>query len=141
MLITQLAIGSVIVLSTALFHVIALVFLAQWLRQVFGYHNGSLKPTSKVLLLGLCVTAILAIHTIEAWLWAFIYLTLGEFDSLTQALYFSSVTATTLGYGDIILSEQWQLLGVFEAMGGLILFGASTAFMLSLMRSVFDHFD
>ncbi len=80
-------------------------------------------------------------HTVSAWAWAFVYLVLGEFSELTQALYFSVVTATTLGYGDLTLSEEWQLLGSFEAMGGLVLFGASTAFLLGVTRSWFAHLD
>ena len=80
----------------------------------------------------------LIIHIVEAWGWALLYLSIGEFASLARALYFSAVTATTLGYGDTTLSEQWQLLSTIEAMGGLILFGASTAFLIAMMRHIFD---
>ena len=58
--------------------------------------------------------------------------------SLRPAVYFSVVTATTFGYGDITLSDQWQLLGSFEAMGGLILFGAGTALLVEVMRYFFQ---
>ncbi|MEM9322914.1 MAG: ion channel [Pseudomonadota bacterium] len=44
---------------------------------------------------------------------------------MATALYFSVSTATTVGYGDIILTPAWQVLGTFESMSGLILFGAS----------------
>ena len=81
---------------------------------------------------------IIALHTIEIWLWALTFMLLGEFADLSTALYFSTVTATTLGYGDLVLSPDWQLLGSFEAMGGLILFGASTAFLLALVGRVFS---
>ena len=80
----------------------------------------------------------IGIHTVEAWSWAAIYLSIGEFSDLPEALYFSVVTLTSLGYGDITLSSQWQILGTFEAMAGLILFGASTAFLLGLMRKLLD---
>ena len=72
--------------------------------------------------------------------WQFVWrgVKVGEFDQLAKALYFSVVTSTTLGYGDVTLSESWQLLATFEAMGGLILFGASTAFMLAVMRKLFE---
>jgi hypothetical protein len=55
--------------------------------------------------------------------------------------YFSVVTATTLGYGDVTLSEQWQLLGTFEAMAGLMLFGTSTIFFLAAMQRLFQDDD
>ena len=83
------------------------------------------------------VLIIICIHTLEAWCWAALYLFLGEFTKLHEALYFSVVTFTTLGYGDITLSEQWHVLSTFEAMGGLILFGTSTAFLLGLMQNLF----
>ena len=65
------------------------------------------------------------------------YYFLDEFNEIEEALYFSVVTITTLGYGDITLSEQWRLLGTFEAMGGLILFGVSVAFMMEVVRRLF----
>ena len=49
-----------------------------------------------------------------------VYLALGEFRALETALYSSVVTATTLGYGELVLSERWRLLSTFEAMGGLM---------------------
>lgn len=96
---------------------------------------------------GLCfaiistVIAIIAIHTIEVWLWAAIYFYLEEFTDFSQALYFSVVTSTTLGYGDLTLSTRWQVLGTFESMGGLILFGTSTAFLIGLMEKLFFNKD
>ncbi|MBT5218882.1 MAG: two pore domain potassium channel family protein [Woeseia sp.] len=91
-----------------------------------------------IFLLAIAVLFIIGVHTVEAWSWAAIYLSIGEFSELPEALYFSVVTLTSLGYGDVTLSSQWQILGTFEAMGGLILFGASTAFLLGLMRKLFD---
>jgi len=85
------------------------------------------------------VLIVICVHTVEAWSWAVLYLYLGEFSELQHALYFSVVTSTTLGYGDVTLSPEWQMLSTFEAMGGLILFGVSTAFLLELMRHLFKE--
>jgi voltage-gated potassium channel Kch len=101
-----------------------------------------LHKTSRIVItMVFSVLVIIGVHTVEAWTWAALYLYLGEFDALQNALYFSVVTATTLGYGDITLSPDWQILGTFEAMGGLILFGVSTAFLLELMRYLFREAD
>ena len=62
---------------------------------------------------------------------------LGEFDSLEPALYFSTVTFTTLGYGDITLTEGWRLLSAFEAANGIILFGVSTAFVFAMIQKIY----
>ncbi len=77
-------------------------------------------------------------HTLEIWSWAFLYLRLEQFESMERALYFSTVTFTTLGYGDITLVERWQLLSSFEAANGIILFGVSTAFVFAVMRKLFE---
>jgi hypothetical protein len=124
------------IVATVVFHVAGLVYLASLLQRIARPAN---TPQSKIRAMALLVTAVLVIigiHTAEAWGWAALYLYLGEFSELKRALYFSVVTSTTLGYGDITLSARWQLLGTFEAMGGLILFGTSTAFLLALMRRV-----
>ena len=54
---------------------------------------------------------------------------LGDFEA---ALYFSTASFTTLGYGDVVLDHRWRLLGAIEGANGLLLFGWSTAFLISV---------
>jgi len=135
----QLLFGTLMIAGTVIFHVTALVYLANFLKRqsLIGARFQNMAVT--IYLMVISVFTIICIHTIEAWSWAALFLYLGEFSELKQALYFSVVTSTTLGYGDITLSEKWQILGTFEAMGGLILFGTSTAFLLGLMRRLFEE--
>ena len=49
-----------------------------------------------------------------------------------SALYFSTTSFTTIGYGDVVLDRQWRLLGAIEGANGLLLFGWSTAFLFSV---------
>ncbi len=140
MLASQLILGTVIITATVVFHVSGLLGLAHVLTKL-GHvpATGEHRRPRTLLLLIVTVLGIIVIHTVEAWVWALVYLHLDQFVELAPALYFSVTTSTTLGYGDITLSEQWQLLATFEAMGGLILFGASTAFLLGLMGHLFDR--
>lgn len=134
----QLAIGTVIIVVMAMFHaagLLAVFHILQWIEARSETWHESVRI---VMLLGTAVLMIVAIHTTELWGWAGVYYLLGEFDRFENALYFSAVTATTLGYGDITLSPEWRLLSSFEGMGGLILFGTSTAFLLSLTQRVFS---
>ena len=78
------------------------------------------------------VLGIFAIHTVEIWLYAAAFWGLGAIGDFESALYFSTATFTTLGYGDIVLDGKWRLFGAIEAGNGLILFGWSTAFLLSV---------
>ncbi len=74
---------------------------------------------------------------LECLAWAVAYLPLGALKGLEQALYFSTVTFTTLGYGEIVLDERWRLLASFEAANGIIMFGWSTAIVIAVVQRVY----
>ena len=130
----QLIWGTVIVVATVVVHVAALVAVSELIKRIDSRTAWLRSKLGLFFVLDIAVSAIIFVHIIEAVGWAAIYCYLNEFQSFGKALYFSIVTSTTLGYGDITLSDQWQLLGSFEAMGGMILFGVSTAYFIGLMQ-------
>ncbi len=73
----------------------------------------------------------------EASLWAAVYMLTGAFQDFEAALYFSTVTFTTLGYGDVVLDERWRLMASFEAANGIIIFGLSTAVVVATVQRVY----
>ncbi len=73
---------------------------------------------------------------IQMAIWAALFMVIGEFNDFAAALYFSSVTFATLGYGDVVLSEQWQLLSGVEAANGVLMFGVSTGVMTAAVLDV-----
>ena len=76
-------------------------------------------------------------HYLDIILWAiaFRYLVGSEdFQDFETAVYFSSVTYTALGYGDIVASGSYRLLCGIEAMNGILLFGWSTALLFVLVQ-------
>jgi hypothetical protein len=75
-------------------------------------------------------------HVLQIWIWAVTFRLLGEFETMEAALYFSTVSFTTVGYGDLTASVEWRLLGSFEAAAGMLLFGLSTAFLFEVMLSI-----
>ena len=79
------------------------------------------------------------ISVIEVLAWSLTYLWLGALESLEKATYFSMVTFTTLGYGEIVLDEQWRLLASFEAANGIIMFGWTTAIVLAAVQRIYFH--
>ena len=140
MLVKHLFLGTLIVVVTVVLHGFALLSLAKIMKAIDTEDSRRSHPwLNNMKLLIVTMLGIILSHSIQIWIWAFVYLQLGEFTSLVSALYFSATTLTTLGYGDITLSESWQLLSTFEAMGGLIVFGASTAFLIGAMRNLFDY--
>ena len=76
---------------------------------------------------------------LESMLWAGLYLMVGALPTMSEALYFSLVTFTTLGYGDITLHEQRRMLGAFQAANGILMFGWATAIIVAVAQRVFLH--
>jgi voltage-gated potassium channel Kch len=79
------------------------------------------------------------VAVLETLVWAFAYLALGAIEGLEKALYFSMVTFTTLGYGEIVLEERWRLLASFEAANGIIMFGWTTAIVIAAVQRTYFH--
>lgn len=73
----------------------------------------------------------------EVLLWAVVYIGLGAIEGLEQAFYFSMVTFTTLGYGDIVLPQHWRLLSSFEAANGIIMFGWTTSIVIAVVSRIY----
>lgn len=80
------------------------------------------------------VFAIIFIHFVEIWLFAFLYTYLGAQSSFQNALYFSTISYSTVGYSDASIARAWRLLGALEGILGVILLGWSTAFFVRLLR-------
>lgn len=83
------------------------------------------------------VIVLIILHLIEVMVWAFAYYLLpGEagLNGFKEAAYFSIVTFTTLGYGDVTLNEHWQFLAGMEAMVGIAVFGLTTALSFAVVQ-------
>ena len=78
----------------------------------------------------------LVCNIVQIAIWAVLFLMLGEFQSFVPALYHSSVNFATLGYGDIVMSERWRMLGPIEAANGILMFGMSTSLMTAAVLDV-----
>ena len=109
---------------------------------VFTYHIvlGRYKHDTKlqkVIKLDVIVISLLIATVIEGIIWAQSYLFMGAFQSMEEALYFSLVTYTTLGYGDLTLTDEHRLLGAIEAATGVIMLGWSTAIVVFTIQRVY----
>jgi hypothetical protein len=97
-------------------------------RPVFRLHTHDFGRTIAIVL---TVLGLLIVHTGEIWFWALIYIAIGALQGMEDALYFSTTTFSTIGYGDIVLPHDWRLLGSLEGMSGLVLIGWSTAYLVA----------
>lgn len=83
----------------------------------------------QIALLALVMFLMLLSNFIQMMAWALLFVVLGEFDTFGKAVYHSAVNFATLGYGDIVLTERWRMLGPLEAATGILMFGVSTSVM------------
>jgi len=135
--IVQMLLGSgMIILTTVIQGGFTIASVAMLRRRV------SLKVARSnfqtTLLLSYFVLWLFVATIIEVWAWALLYLIIGAAQSLEEAAYFSTVTFTTLGYGDITLDESWRLLSSFEGANGLLMFGWSTALIFAAVQRVYE---
>ena len=84
------------------------------------------------------VTFLMATHTFEVVIWAWIYKIVGAAPPGTPLVYFAFVNYTTLGYGEVLPLPEWQLLGPITAMNGVLLFGWSTAVIFEILRKTIE---
>jgi hypothetical protein len=92
--------------------------------------------------IGLFITLagfIVALHMIEITVWALFYVWRQAMPNLQDSLYFSAVTYTTTGYGDLVLPRGWQLLGAVEALTGILMNGLSTGFFFAVVSRMFTE--
>ena len=126
----QISIGSAIMIITTIIHVGGMAIGLRWLVLMHAKQYVMESITIRSLVVGSLVLIMFVTTLIEAGVWAATYNVLGAISEFEEALYFSTVTYTTLGYGDVVLEDQWRLLSSFEAANGIIMFGWTTALII-----------
>ena len=135
-MIGTLALSSLMIGLTVSIHVVGLLLLARMLRHYAARMQRRPDAVHQTVAVMIVVLGLVGVHTIEIWAYAILYRLLGAFGDMETALYFSTVTFTTLGYGDVVLGKGWRLLAAIEAANGLLLFGWSTAFLITVIARV-----
>lgn len=138
LLLRQLAISGAMVLVLAIVHFTVLAILFRWLRAL--QPRWSTFATAPLPILLTAFGGLLAAHTAEIWMFAGLYVLLDALPDFETALYFSAVSYASVGYGDIVLSKDWRILGAIEGAAGVILLGCSTAFLVVFVTE-FKLFD
>lgn len=136
MLIPLLSGGVVVILNLGIL-VLAVSVLVRMLTNRIESEPSQPTLWSDVKVLSLVMAVLMFGHILQFASWAFLFTWVGEFNDFSTAFYHSAVNFTSLGYGDIVMSEEWRLLGALEAGNGVLMFGLSASTILSIMNILF----
>ena len=117
-------------------HAVGLTAAVHRLRRVAASLPFSFKRSVGVLI-AIAAWAIL-LHLLQIAAWALFYSLEHGMPDLPTALYFSAVTYTTTGYGDLVLPAEWRLVGGVEALTGILMCGLSTGFFFAVLAKTFE---
>jgi hypothetical protein len=127
----DLSAGTVLIAITVFTQTFGLILLSNAMPHIVRWGRLHRHGFGKTVAMVATVFGLFLIHTVEIWTWAGAYLALGTLPNFTDALYFSTVTFSTLGYGDIVLAPEFRLFGALEGVSGFLLIGWSTAYLVS----------
>ncbi len=130
----QLTLATAMVVTTILIHGAGITALARGMQlevdAVEAHHHFSLKRAVAILVI---VLALFTLHGIEIWLYAAVYLVIGAVQNLEAAVYYSTITYASIGFGDSEMARPWRLVGAIEGINGVLLLGWSTAFFVTVV--------
>ncbi|MCE3285657.1 MAG: Ion transport 2 domain protein [Steroidobacteraceae bacterium] len=120
--------------------VVLQVTFAYWSVRYYVRHAVGAPRDSGVWPLLVAMLIMMSGTILQITLWAALFVGLGEFDEFYEAVYFSTVNFSSLGYGDVVMTRPWKLLGPLEALCGVLMLGmTAAALMVILQQMVRSH--
>ncbi|WP_295313083.1 potassium channel family protein [Roseobacter sp.] len=131
----QIGIGSALLLACAMVHIL---IIAKMIRHLKAGNHFAPDKTRIHQIMTVCFLFLGAIlsHTLHIYISALSLWMLGALPGYEKPIYFALVTYTTLGYGDLVLTEQFRILGAMISVTGILMFGMTTAFLVSIFARV-----
>jgi hypothetical protein len=136
----QLFLGSAFSLGNIVIHAVVMATVAGTARRALKWEHRWSQTWLAAVMVAI-VGILLIAHIAEVIVWSVAYGILDVAPPGTDVLYFAFVNYTTLGYGDVVPVERWQLLGPMAAMNGVLLFGWSTAVIFEALRQAMRSQD
>lgn len=129
-MLANLIIGTLVILLTVVIHTFGLI----WVTRGMNWLTDKLRTKgrrSHLLAMNSVVLGVFAVLTVQVWLWTLVYVALGAFSDMDEALYFSTSTFSTLGLGDVVIVPEWRILAALQSVNGFLLIGWSTAYLVA----------
>jgi voltage-gated potassium channel len=128
----QGAVAVILVTLTLSLQTAGMAGFVVWVRAYFARNTSRITPVRGAWLMIRITTLMLILQLIEVMLWAGFY-RWKCFPSLDAALYFSSTSFSTVGYGDVVLPSTWRLLGPIESVTGVLMCGLSASGLFAIV--------
>ncbi len=119
---------------TIIIHALALRAIIHFVRHERQLGSAGVRFWRDVAIVAGAALLALAAHLVEITAWAGVFILCGEFHHFAAAFYHSAVNYTSLGYGDVVMSASWRLLGPLETADGMLMFGVSTAMIFAIIQ-------
>jgi hypothetical protein len=116
------------------------VAVAYWCVRYYVQHlvtapaDSTLRFVSGVRPLVVAMVMMMVGNFLQIVLWGALFYWLGEFAEFYDAVYHSTVNFTSLGYGDIVMTKAWRLLGPLEALNGVLMLGMTAAALMVILQ-------
>jgi voltage-gated potassium channel len=136
--------GVVLLAATVMIHAVGTTSWVRFLIRKYAHQTGVFREREALRAVIWTALVLLILHLVEILLWAVAYLPLsgGQLHSFDEAAYFSIVTFTTVGYGDVTLkAAAGRLLSGIEALDGMLLLGWSTAMLYAVVHRIWAGYE
>ena len=134
-ILVPLGVGMVAIICTIMIHVLPVTATVNLVRHERRLGRVGTPWNDLGIFVRVVFYALLA-HLVEIALWGVLFIICGEFPDFGTAFYHSAVNYTSLGYGDLIMTPSWRLLGPLETADGMLLFGVSTAMIFAVIQQL-----
>ena len=133
MLSAALVLSAGLVLATVIVQIAGLAVLIWILRRRARRLAGLTYVLQQLGVILAVVMGLFVVHAVQIWLYALVYLAVGAFETFETALYFSTSSFTTVGYGEIFMAPPWRIVSAIQSANGFLLLGWSTIFLISVL--------
>jgi ion channel len=127
----ELLLAGGLVMVTVTIHAVGFHALLRAMVRSHALATSGFWPVTRLVIVLTCW--LILVHLVEISAWGLFYLWQGYVPDAESALYFSGVTYTTVGYGDLVLPKPWRMLAPLEALTGILMCGLSTGLFFAVV--------
>lgn len=138
-MLSALLIGSLTTVANLAIQVLVILLVIRHLLARLDRHRGRAGYAADLQVLGIVLGGLFLGHLLQFATWALLFMWLDEFTEFNTAFYHSAVNFASLGYGDMVMSERWRLLGPLEATNGVLMLSLSAGSILAVMRTILSR--